>query len=109
MAKRRRVARPQTRQAPRRTRPRSRWVAAIAALVAVCVATLWLVGRAMGGAGGSGQAATPTFAVAYPTPAPSPVVAAAERRPLPSTTGRPIAVQEYLGRRVVLAFYAEST
>lgn len=37
------------------------------------------------------------------------MVAAAERRPLPATSGKPIAISDYLGRPVVLAFYAEST
>lgn len=101
--------RPYTRRTPRRSRFRPWWAAGIAALVAICAASLWLVGHALGVASSSGPAATPTIAVAYPSPEPPALIAAAERRPLPSSQGHPAAVQDYLGRPVVLAFYAEST
>jgi hypothetical protein len=96
------------RQAPRRSRLRPWWAAGVAALVAICAASLWLVGQALGVAR-SGPSATPTPAVAYPTPEPPALIAAAERRPLPSTIGRSTAVRDYLGRPVMLVFYAEST
>jgi hypothetical protein len=84
----------------------------IVALVAACAVAIWLAGRTVGNAGSNSPIAptpTPGIAVARPTLEPPEMVAAAERRPLPATGGKPIAVHDYLGRRVVLAFYAEST
>lgn len=132
MARRGHIARGRAGSRAGRRRSNRGWAATAFVVVAIVGVAAWLIGQGSGGGGGladpsstrTRQSARPPLATPYlgmptvgrrlPTPSPEPrrtplSPELAQAQPLSATSGAPVTLRAFRGKKVVLYFYEGST